>query len=38
MKVEIDGKSLLLGVIIGWFVTVFKAALSVARDRITNKG
>ena len=31
---KIDGKSLLLGAIIGWFITIFRAAVAVAKDRI----
>lgn len=31
---KIDGKSLLLGAIIGWFITIYRAAIAVAKDRI----
>jgi hypothetical protein len=31
---KIDGKSLLLGAIIGWFITIYRAAVAVAKDGI----
>lgn len=38
MKLILDIKSLIIGGIIGGSIIIMKAALSVARDKITNKG
>lgn len=38
MKLVLDIKSLIIGGIIGGSIIVLKAALSVARDKVTNKG
>ena len=34
LKIELDGKSTLVGIIIGWLGTVFMATLSVAKDQV----
>ncbi len=38
MKLVLDIKSLIIGGIIGGSIVVLRAALSVARDKITNRG
>lgn len=38
MKLVLDVKSLIIGGIVGGSIIILKAALSVARDKITNKG
>lgn len=38
MKLVLDIKSLIIGGIIGGSIIILKAALSVARDKITSKG
>lgn len=37
MKLEFDGKSLFVGVIVGWLATVFRASVAVAREKIAKK-
>ena len=36
MKLEFDGKSLFVGVIVGWLATVFRASIAVAREKISK--
>ena len=37
MNLVLDIKSVLVGAVLGGFLIVFRAALSVAKDKITNK-